>query len=53
MKFGIKIFQIFSPHPTNIKLLILRWRDTNNYKRSNDMPMKMKRGVCGEGQVTL
>jgi hypothetical protein len=50
MKFGIEIFQSFSP---NVKRLILRPRITNNYRRCNYMPMKMKHGVCGEGQVTL
>jgi hypothetical protein len=49
MKFVIEIFKSFSP---NIKRLILIPRITNNYRRCNDMPMKIKRGVCAVGQVT-
>jgi len=50
MKFGIEIFKRFSP---NVKRLILRPRITTNYRGCNYMPMKMKHGVCGEGEATL
>jgi len=50
MKFGIEIFKSISP---NIKRLILRPHITSNYKRCTDIPMEMKRGICGESQVTL
>jgi len=50
MKFGIEIFKSISH---NIKRLIMRLHIASNYKRCNDMAMKMKRAVCGEGQVTL
>jgi hypothetical protein len=50
MKLGIEIGKGFSP---NIKRLILRPRNTVNYKRCNDMPMKIRRAVCGEVQVAL